>query len=119
MSSLIQMDTKWYYLLMLASVCVASSSQILLKKSALKNYSSVIREYLNPYVITGYGMLFLSMVMTITVYGGIEYKRVPVIESVGYVIVMVLSRLFFGEKITKNKLMGTILILAGVIVFNL
>ena len=38
-----------YMLLLVASVVVASLSQILLKKSAQKTYSSVIREYLNPY----------------------------------------------------------------------
>lgn len=119
MNTLIQMDTHWYYVLMIVSVAVASSSQILLKKSALKKYDSVIGEYLNPYVIAGYGMLFLSMIMTITVYSGIEYKRVPVMESIGYIFVMVLSRFFFKEKITRNKLIGTILILAGVFIFNM
>ena len=119
MNSLSQIDVIWYYVLMLASVTVASSSQILLKKSALKTYTSVMREYLNPYVIAGYGMLFVSMVMTITVYSGVEYKIVPVLESIGYIIVMILSRLFFGEKLTRNKLLGTFLILSGVIVFNL
>ena len=44
---------------------VASLSQILLKKSAAKTYSSVIREYLNPYVIAGYGMMVLSTLLTV------------------------------------------------------
>lgn len=108
-----------YYLIMLLSVTVASFSQILLKKSALKKYDSFLKEYLNPYVIIGYGMLFGSMVLTIIAYSGLEFKIVPVMESVGYIIVMVLSLVFFKEKITAKKALGTLLILAGVIIFNM
>ena len=53
-----------YLFCMLLSVCVASISQILLKKSTFQKYDSVIREYVNPWVIGGYGMLFLSMLIT-------------------------------------------------------
>ena len=52
-----------YMLLLVASVIVASLSQILLKKSASKTYTSVIREYLNAYVIIGYGMMVLSTLL--------------------------------------------------------
>ena len=83
---------------------VASLSQILLKKSASKAYTSVIREYLNPYVIAGYAMMVLSTLVTVGGYAGLEYKNGAVIESLGFVLVMILSRLVFGEKITKKKL---------------
>ena len=36
-----------YWLFLVASVVVASFSQILLKKSAAKKYDNVIKEYLN------------------------------------------------------------------------
>lgn len=105
--------------LYILSVTVASVSQLLLKKSATKQYSSFLREYLNVYVITGYGMLFLSMFLTILAFRGMDYKNGPVIESFGYVLVLFLSRLFFGEKLTKKKIAGTICILAGIMIFYL
>ncbi len=113
------MNLIYYYLLSLLAVLIASFSQIILKKSALREYDSVIKEYWNPYVIIGYGMLFSSMILAILAYSGLEFKIVPVLESVGYILVMFLSRLFFREKITLKKAIGTILILAGVIIFNL
>ena len=106
-----------YYLLLLGSVIVASFSQILLKKSALKEYSSVWREYLNPWVISGYGLMVVSTLLTVGGYAGLEYKNGAVIESLGFVLVMLLSRLFFREKITKKKLIGNALILLGIVVF--
>ena len=104
-------------LLLLASVIVASFSQILLKKSALKTYPSIWREYVNPWVIIGYGMMVLSTLLTVFAYRRVDYKNGPVIDSVGFLLVMLWSRIFFGEKITKRKVIGNLLILAGIFVF--
>ena len=43
--------------------------------------------------------------------------QVVVIEPIGYVIVMLLSRLFFDEKITLRKIIGMAVLLAGIFVF--
>ena len=96
-------STAFYFFLYILSVVIASFSQILLKKSATRQYTSVIREYLNPYVIIGYGMLFGSMLLTIMAFKGMEFKNGAIIESLGYVLVILLSRIFFSEKITKNN----------------
>lgn len=104
-------------LLLVLSVVVASLSQILLKKSAEKSYQSLLREYLNPWVISGYGLMVVSTLLTVGGYAGLEYKNGAVIESLGFVLVMLLSRLFFKEKITKKKLIGNALILLGIAVF--
>ena len=84
-----------YWLFLVASVIVASFSQVLLKKSAAKKYDNVIKEYLNPYVIIGYMMMVGTTVLTILAYRGIEYKNGPVIESLGYILIMILSFFFF------------------------
>lgn len=107
----------WYLMILILSVVIASFAQILLKKGAQKHYSSPIREYLNIYVISGYGMMFLSMFITIIAYSGLEFTNVPVIESLGYVMVMLLGYLFFQEKITKRKLLGMAVIMCGIFVY--
>ncbi|MBR2671090.1 MAG: EamA family transporter [Oscillospiraceae bacterium] len=104
----------WFIVL---SVLVASFSQILLKKSATKEYPNRIREYLNPYVITGYGMMVVSTVLTVIAYTRVDFKNGPIIESAGYVIVLILSRMFFKEKITTKKFIGTVLIIIGIVIF--
>ena len=106
-----------YWIFLCASVVIASFSQVLLKKSAGKKYSSFIKEYLNLYVITGYLMMAVSTVLTIIAYKEIAYKNGPVIESLGYILVMFLGLIFFGEKITVRKIVGNTLILIGIIVF--
>jgi multidrug transporter EmrE-like cation transporter len=105
---------------MALSVLVSAFSQILLKKSAKTTYSSPLREYLNPYVIIGYGMMLAATVLTVFAYKtGLHYKSGPVIESFGYVLIMFLSLGFFGERITPKKLLGNGLVVLGIIVFYL
>lgn len=110
---------KAFFLLGFLSVVIASFSQVMLKLGAGKTYSSKIREYLNVYVITGYGMLFFSMVLTIVAYSGLSYLSVPVIEAVGYVLVPVLSYFIFKEKLTKRKVLGILFILTGIFIYYL
>ena len=61
--------------------------------------------------------MFFSMFITIIAYSGLEFTNVPVIESLGYVVVMFLGYLIFKEKITKKKLLGMAVILCGIFVY--
>ena len=61
--------------------------------------------------------MVLTTVLTIFAYKGLDYKNGPVIESLGYVIIMVLSCLFFNEKITWKKFLGNGLVILGIIIF--
>lgn len=108
-----------HMIILLISVTIASFSQILLKKSAEKTYSSWILEYLNVYVICGYGMMFVSMFLTIIAYAGMEFTNVQIIEATGYIMVLILSYFFFREKITKRKVLGMLCIFAGIAVYYL
>lgn len=106
-----------FFALMLLAEIIASSSQVLLKKSATRNYKAVIAEYLNFLVIGGYGLLVLSMVISIFCYDGLGYMGVVVMEPVGYIFVMIMSRIFFKEGFTVRKIIGMVLILSGIAVF--
>lgn len=108
-----------YVAVFFLSVFVASVSQILLKKSALKKYDSQLGEYMNPYVIIAYGMLVVSMCMTIFAYKGVDLKTGPVIEATSYLYVAVMSAVFLKEKIKMKKKIGLLVIVLGIIISNL
>ena len=108
-----------FYFLMLVSVSLASAAQILLKKSASRPHKNALAEYLNPFVIGGYGMLGVSMLLTMYCYRGLDYMQVIVFEPLGYIIVMFLSRLFFAERVTRPKLLGMALIIGGILLYNI
>lgn len=106
-----------YIILLVLAVLVSSISQIILKISASKTYKSVIREYFNIYVITGYGLMVLSTILVVLGLKGVPYKNQPIIESLGYIFVMILSNRILKEKITKKKVIGNLLILLGIVVY--
>lgn len=108
-----------YVAIFLGSVLIAAISQILLKKSAMKQYKDRLSEYLNPYVICAYGILFLSMLMTVFAYRGVDLKTGPVLDATSYLYIAVLSAIFLKEKISARKKIGLLVIVAGIIISNL
>ena len=103
----------------LVSVFISSVSQILLKKSADKTYDSKLKEYLNPLVIIAYGMFFCSMLITMYCYRYVDVSAGPILESAGYVFVAVLGYIFLKEKFTAKKVIGMLVLLAGIALFSL
>lgn len=111
------MKLDYHYLFLIASVTLASFSQILLKKGAMKEYPTFLRQYLNPWVISGYMLMFGSIFLTNLGLWTLDYLNAPVVESLGYVLVPILSSIFFHEKITLRKSVGIGCIVAGMIIF--
>ena len=101
-------------ILFILSVCIASTSQILLKKSANQQYQSKWQEYLNKYVIGAYGLLFASTILTMLAYKNLNLSMGVMIESISYIIIAIYF--IFKEKITKRKQLGILLIIAGIII---
>ena len=84
--------------ILLISVFVSSVSQILLKLGARRNYPSKIREYLNPYVMVGYGLFFCCTLIYMLALKVVPLSMAPVLESTGYIFVAIMSYIFLKEK---------------------
>ena len=96
---------------------ISAFSQVLLKKSALKEYGSFIREYLNFYVIPAYAIYFLAVFLDLLALRKVPVSFVPVAEASSYIFVLVFGKLFFKEKFSKRKIIAMFLIMCGIIVF--
>ena len=108
-----------YWIIGIFSVCLSCVSQTLLKKSTLIPRKSYIREYFNIFVVGGYMIMGACVFLTIYMSTGLELKYGAIIESMGYIVILVISKFVFNEKITFNKICGNILIIAGIVVFNI
>ena len=107
-----------YYLLVILSVLAAAGAQMLLKQGARKEYQSFLRQYLNPWVISGYGIMGASLLLNIFCLShDVQVKEVSIIESLSYLFVPVFSWFFFKERITWRKAGAIAVIMAGVAVF--
>ena len=108
------MNDTLYILLFLFSVLVSSFSQVLLKKSANKKHESKIKEYKNKEVIIAYILFLGSTFMTMMAYRGVDISLGPILESIGFVYVAVMSRLILKERITKRQVFAICLIMIGI-----
>ena len=93
---------RMFMLLMLAGTFFTAISQVLLKQSANKKYINPLLEYLNWRCYTKVDMRFG-----------------PVIDTAAYVFVLIFSRVILNEKITKGKLVGNLLIIAGILIYTM
>lgn len=103
----------------LFGVWIGSVAQVLLKKSALKQYRSVYKEYLNFMVVSAYFLMAVSMMLTIWAYQGIPLSMGPVLDAAGYIFIMFFGATVFKEKISYRKAAALAFILAGIFVYSL
>lgn len=109
-----------FYFLVVFGVLCCSASQLLLKKSADGEHKNKIAFILNWKVVIAYGIFFVSIIINITALKhGVLLKDIPILEATGYVFVPILSFLFLKEKITKQTLLATSIIIVGIFVFYL
>lgn len=105
--------------IMLISILISSVSQIMLKKSAEKEYPSKLKEYLNPLVIIAYVLFFGTTFISLYALKVVPLSMTPILEASGYIFVAILSFFFLKEKMTKKQLIGMALIIIGIVVYSL
>lgn len=110
--------TALFYILIVFGVFASACSQLLLKQSADKQYKSWLASMLNWRVILAYAIFFGSLLINITAMSkGVNLKDLPVLESLGYIFVPVLSWFVLKEKIDRRMLLSMTLIIIGIIIF--
>ena len=96
---------------------LSAIGQALLKKSAIKKYSNIIFEYLNIYVLCGYGIYIITTFLSILIYQRISLSLGVVLDTSGYFQVTLFSTVLFHEKLTRKKIVSLCIIILGIIVY--
>lgn len=108
-----------YILLMFVLTFFSALSQLLLKLSANEKHDGRFGEYLNKKVITAYLIFGVVLLLNTYAYTKVNLKYGPVIDTFTYVFVLLLSVMVLREKLTRWKLIGNAMIIAGVLVYSL
>ncbi len=108
-----------YIAIWMLSVFISSVAQVMLKVAANKTYDKKIKEYVNPLVITAYGIFFLSTILTMYALKFVPLTMSPIIESTSYIFVPVLGVFMLRERISKRRLLGMGIMVIGIFVFTL
>lgn len=108
------------YLLLILSIITLSLGQLCLKKGVdgypiQPQFGSILRAFFQPYIFIGCVFYAISSVI-----GFFVLKELPVSVafpsmSVTYVIIFLVSILYFGEQFTLFKMCGIFSIIGGVI----
>lgn len=107
-----------FYIIVIANVFMAAIAQMLLKKGAMLPHTSFIKEYLNPWVIGGYVLMGISLLVNIFAMAhGVQIKEISIIESLSYLFVPCLSWMLFKEEITLRKGISIGIIIVGIVIF--
>ncbi|HIS31583.1 MAG TPA: EamA family transporter [Candidatus Limivivens intestinipullorum] len=108
-----------FILIMAAGALFSAISQLLLKQSANQTHESFLKEYLNWRVITAYGIFCAVLAANTYAYTRVDMKYGSIIDTLTYVFVFLLSVLILKEPVTKRKLLGNLLIVAGIFVYGM
>ena len=115
-------------LVLLAEFCNAIG-QILYKKSvnllesphlkSLESNLSFFKKILRlPWIWLGVGSMALGLLVWLAALSEGDLSIVYPIGSLQYLLVLILARVFLGEKIDRMKLFGTFLVLAGIVLIT-
>ena len=109
----------FYASILMIGVLISSVSQVMLKKAAMKTYSSPIREYLNPLVVFAYVLFLGTTVLSVLSYRGIPLSMGPILEATSYLYVTIFGAVIFKEKMNRKKIFALLLIIAGILIYSL
>lgn len=107
------MKNSFYVLLFIISIIIASFSQIILKKgSKEKNI------FINKYTIVGYLLMLISTLFTLYGYKGVQLSLSQILQSLSFIFIAILSKVFLNEKISRKTIIGICLIIVGIIIYS-
>ncbi len=82
----------------------------------MERFWFMLRVALNPWIIASYGSAFLASLFWWLALRTLDLSHAYPFTMLSYVLVLALSALLFREAITAPKIIGMILIIAGMIV---
>lgn len=107
------------YALLSATIILISLGQLLLKKGTMDralqaNVASIVKTLFNPFIFSGYIVYAVASIIGLFVIKKFPLSVAFPAMSVTYVIIVILSAIYFHEKITLFKLAGVLFIMIGV-----
>jgi small multidrug resistance pump len=102
----------------LAGVIMAAFGHVLIKKGATRTHS-LTGSFFDSFVIAGYVLMLASTVATTISLKTMPLKLTVSLQPLGFILVVLLSVAFLRERMRRHHLWGMLLIVAGIVIFNL
>ena len=110
------------FLLVAAAICLTVTGELFLKSGmnrvgAVNMHdllATIRRAVALPQIWVGFGFVFGGAMIWLSAISRAPLSWAYPILSLGYVLILVLSRLFLGETVPLTRWLGTLIIVAGV-----
>jgi len=89
-----------------------------LKESSMGSISELIKLLLNKYMLGGICIYIGSTFYWFSILKKFDVTKVYPLQSMSYIIVLILGYVILKEPITKNTIIGTLIIVIGVFVIT-
>lgn len=76
----------------------------------------LLKQLLNPWIVTGFVAAFLASLAWMAAMTRFDLNYAYPFMSLAFIIVMIFSILFLGESVTTPRVVGTLLVMAGLVV---
>ncbi len=123
------MTLKLFILVLIAEICSASTHTFfkhgvngvdIENIRGVKNYLRFLRRVLaTPQIWIGLLVVSTGMAVWLLVLAQAELSMAFPLDSIQYVIILVSSYFFLGERINRDRIIGTLFILAGIVFVSL
>jgi len=108
-----------YYAIIYLAVALAAAGQVLLKQGSGKGGRKFGVLRLNLLLVLGLGAMVLSMILNVRALSVVPLRDMAFIMPMVYILVPLLARIFLKERLNRRTIVGTMVIILGVILFNL
>lgn len=108
-----------YYLVAFAAVVLTALSQVLLKVGSRAAPTADWRIWGNFYTLTAYSILVVVTLMNLYAFKIVPMKFGLVLLPLTLLLVLCFSVVFLGERLSRQAMLGVVVTLSGVVIFNL
>ena len=107
-------------ILLLLVTVFTGANQVLLKIGANHGSSqNIIAAYVNPYTFGAYALYLIVTILTVFALQDIQLKLFYAVSSLKFVLILLLSKLILDESLNREKIVSVVLIVCGILIFNL
>ena len=108
-----------FYAIAVVVAIFASFGHICFKTFALKNKTASPTSLLDGHLALGITLFGSSVVLSIIALKFIDFSAFYSFTALNYLFISVLSKIFLKERLDRSKIIGNMIIIVGVLVYNL
>lgn len=87
-----------------------------LPEATLEKAHFLLKLFLDPFLLSGLGSAFVASLFWIAAMTKFDVSYAYPFMSLAFVLVLILSALFFKEPVTSSKILGMLFIVVGIII---